>query len=153
MLQNLIIYLLNGISKILFIITNKQFRLLASEKCFFLSILILVILKILIQILFFFKCIFNIFLFFTRLSNQILWAAIANFVLSPIIFGLQIMYTFFKYTEVCVYSEILILVDLLTIAFIIIIRLTIFNDEKFHTFHTFFKINYLERTTDILLEN
>lgn len=35
-----------------------------------------------------------------KLSNQILWAAIANFVLSPIIFGLQIMYTFFKYTEI-----------------------------------------------------
>lgn len=34
-----------------------------------------------------------------KLSNQILWVAIANFVLSPLIFGLQIMYTFFKYTE------------------------------------------------------
>ncbi|XP_029641776.1 autophagy-related protein 9A [Octopus sinensis] len=34
-----------------------------------------------------------------RLSRQILWMAIGNFVLCPIIFGLQIMYTFFRYTE------------------------------------------------------
>ena len=36
-----------------------------------------------------------------RLSRQILWVGIANLLFAPIIFMWQILYSFFRYAEVC----------------------------------------------------
>jgi len=35
-----------------------------------------------------------------RLSRHILWIGLANFILSPLIFLWQILYSFFRYAEV-----------------------------------------------------
>lgn len=39
-----------------------------------------------------------------RLSRHILWMGIANFILCPLIFLWQILYSFFRYAEVCYLS-------------------------------------------------
>ena len=36
-----------------------------------------------------------------RLSRHILWIGVANFILCPLIFIWQILYSFFRYAEVC----------------------------------------------------